>query len=133
MIKISYWNEYDILDIHYEGSYRNWFWLNVDVLTPEYPIFREQIENGLGETQTTFMRWGKQYSFDVYCTEQMVDFLSTITLHTDVWIEFDNGYSGKATDFNAVPEWTKVQSIAKVTCTFTVKSYTINGASAAHC
>lgn len=133
MIKIEYWNSYDILDIHYSGSYRNSFYLNVDLVTPQYPIFREAIEDTYGEQQNQFMRWEKQYSFVYHCTENIVDMLSTITLHDNIWITLDNGYSGKVKDFNIDPAWTAIQSVAKVTCTFIVKSYTINGASASHC
>jgi hypothetical protein len=133
VIKIEYWNDYDILDVHYEGSYHNWFWLNVDMLKPEYPIFREQIEDSYGDAHNTFLKWEKQYSFEVFCTENMVDFISTLTLHTQVWIELDNGYSGKARDFNMEVEWTSIPSVAKVKCIFSVKAYHINGASASHC
>ena len=133
MIKIEYWNSYDIIDCHYEGSYRNRFWLNVDLVTPQYPIIREGNEDGFGELQNQFLRWEKQYTFIVHCLEPTVDMLSTITLHDNVWITLDNGYSGKIKDFNIDPAWTSIINVAKVTCTFTVKSYTINGASASHC
>jgi hypothetical protein len=134
MIKIEYWNSYDILDTHYEESYRNRFWLNVDVVKPEYPIFREATDDSYGDTHNIFLKWEKQYSFDLFCLENTVDFLSTLTLCDNVWITLPTGYSGKVRDFNmGNPEWTAIQSVAKVTCTFTVKAYTINGASASHC
>ena len=133
MIKIEYWNSYDIMDIHYAGSYKNAFYLNVDLVTPTYPILREAVEDAFGDLQNQFLKWEKQYSFVYHCPEHIVDMLSTITMHDNVWITLDNGYSGRVKDFNANPEWTAIQSIAKVTCTFTVKSYTINGASASMC
>jgi hypothetical protein len=133
MIKIEYWNSYDILDCHYEQDYRNRFWLNVDVQRPEYIINREQTEDALMDLHNTFLKWEKQYSFDMYCPEYIADMLSMITLHDNVWVEFDNGYSGKCKDFTATVEWTSINSLAKVSCTFIVKSYTINGASAASC
>lgn len=133
MIKIEYYNDYDIMDIHYAGSYRNRFWLNVDMVKPEYPIFREEVENGLGDTVNLFLKWEKQYSFDVFCTENMVDFLSTLTLHTDIWVELDNGYSGKVRDFSIEIEWTSIPAVAKVTCKFTTKAYTIKGSDSANC
>lgn len=133
MIKIEYWNAYNIMDTYYEGNYRNRFWLNVDLVTPQYPIVREGAENGDGELVNQFLRWEKQYTFVYHCLEYVVDMLSTLTLMTDVWITLDNGYSGKATDFNIDVVWTSVPSVAKVTCTFTVKTYTINGAAASKC
>ena len=133
MLKIEYWNSYNILDCYYATSYRNRFWLDVDLKNPEYPILREQEEDGFGDAHNTFLKWEKQYSFDVFCPENIVDMLSMITLHDNVWITSDKGYSGKCRDFTAVPSWTNIQGLAKVTCTFTVKSYIINGASASNC
>ena len=133
MIKVEYWNAYDILDCHYSGSYRNRFWLDVDLVTPSYPISRDAVELSNGETQNQFLKWEKQYSFVYYCLEHVADMLSTLTLMTDIWITLPSGYSGKAKDFNIDVSWSAIPSVAKVTCTFTVKSYTINGASAANC
>jgi hypothetical protein len=133
MIKIEYWNSYDILDIHYEGSYKNRFWLNVETVKPDYPIYREAVEDSYNDSHNTFLKWEKQYSFELYCMENILDMLSMLTLHDNVWITLENGYSGKVRDFFITIEWTSVKSVAKVTCTFTVKSYIINGASATHC
>ena len=133
MIKIEYWNQYDALDCHYSGSYRNRFWIDVDLVTPSYPVDRQGVERSDGSTQNQFLRWEKQYSFVYHCLEHVADMLSTLTLMTDVWVTLPNGYSGKATDFNIDVAWTAITSVAKITCTFTVKSYVLNGASAANC
>lgn len=133
MVKIEYWNSYDILDIHYEGSFRPFFWLDVDVQKPTYPVTREQFEDAAGDQHNTWLKWEKQYTFDFYCLEHMADFLSTITLHDNVWVTFDNGYSGKCKDFNFDIAWTNINNLGKATITFIVKSYTINGASASQC
>ena len=133
MIKIEYLNSYDILDTHYEESYRNRFWLDVRVQKPEYLITREQTEDSLGDQHNTWLKWEKQYTFDCYTTEHVADMLSMITLHDNVWVEFENGYSGKCRDFTANITWTNLEGLAKVTCTFVVKAYTINGASASSC
>ena len=29
MVKIEYWNSYDIMDVYYEGGFKNRFWLDV--------------------------------------------------------------------------------------------------------
>ena len=63
MIKIEYWNSYDIMDIHYAGSYKNAFYLNVYLVTPTYPILREAVEDSFGDLQNQFLKWEKQYSF----------------------------------------------------------------------
>jgi len=133
MVKIEYWNGYDILDMHYEGSYRNRFWLNVDIIKPEYPVTREQNEDSQGDAHNLWLKWEKQYSFEIYTLEHVVDMLSMITMHDNVWITLENGYSGKVKDFVIDPAWSNIPSVAKVKCSFIVKSYTINGASAAHC
>jgi hypothetical protein len=133
MIKIEYWNGYDILDIHYGENYRNKFWLNVDVIKPEYIIDREQTEDALGDKHNLWLKWEKQYSFDLFCLEHVADMLSMITLHDNVWVTFENGYSGKVRDFIMESTWSNIPSVAKVICKFTVKAYTINGSSAANC
>jgi hypothetical protein len=133
MIKIEYWNSYDILDCHYEGDYKNRFWLDVDVQKPTYLISREQVEDSLGDAHNTWLKWEKQYTFDFFCLEHMADFLSMITMHDNVWVEFENGYSGKCRDFMFDIKWTDVLNVGQATITFVVKSYTINGASASNC
>ena len=133
MIKIEYWNSYDILDCHYEGDYRNRFWLNVDLVTPQYPVFREGSEDSYGDFHNTFLKYEKQYTFVLYCLENVADMLSTLTLCDTVWVTMENGYSGKCRDFSTEIKWSNIKNVAEVTCTFTVKAYRINGASAAHC
>lgn len=133
MVKIEYWNSYDILDTHYTGSYKNRFWLNVIIKKPTYPIYREQFEDSVNDSHNVFLKWEKQYSFDLFATEPVADMISMITLHDNVWITFDNGYSAKCRDFTAEVKWSNIESLAQITCTFTVKSYVINGASASHC
>lgn len=133
MIKLEYWNDYDILDIYYEGGYRNRCWLPVDVQKPEYLVTREQTEDSLGDAHNTWLKWEKQYTFDFFCLEHAADFLSTITLHDQVWVTFDNGYTGKCRDFMFDIKWTDISNLGHATITFVVKSYTINGASASHC
>jgi len=133
MIKIEYWNSYDIIDVHYESGYRSWFWLDVDVKKPEYPIERDAVENSMGETHNTFIKWSKQYKFDVFCLEPLADALTTITLHDQVWITFENGYSAKVKDFIADVSWTEIDNLAKVTVSFVVKSYNVTGSAAAGC
>jgi len=133
MIKIEYYNSYDILDIHYEGGYKNWFWLNVDVKKPNYVITRDAVENSNGESVNTFLKWEKQYSFVVFCLEPLADALTTITMHDNVWITFDNGYTAKAKDFLVDLDWQSIDNVAKVTVTFVTKSYNVNGLMAAGC
>lgn len=122
------------MDVHYEGSYRNRFWLDVDVKRPIYVVDRESFENTLGESVNTFIRWAKQYTFDIYCLEPLADALTTITLHDNVWVTLDNGYSAKVKDFIADVQWTsEIENLAKVTVSFITNSYTVNGQMAAGC
>ena len=82
MVKIEYWNSYNILDVYYEGGYRNRFWLDVDVMKPEYVVDREAFENSIGEQVTTSLKWSKRYTFEMYCTEPLVDALTTLPCTT---------------------------------------------------
>lgn len=133
MIKIEYWNSYDIIDVHYEGDYKNYFWLDVDVKKPNYVVDREANEDSFGDTITTFAKWAKQYTFEVFCLEPLADALSTVTLHNNIWVTLSNGYSAKVKDFLADVEWTEIDNLAKVTVSFVTKTYTISGTSAATC
>lgn len=133
MIKIEYWNSYDIMDVHYEGSYRNRFWLNVDVKKPVYLIEREGYENSASETINTFIKYEKQYNFEVFCTEPLADAISGITLHDNVWITLDNGYSGKVKDFISEVSWQEIENVAKVSVSFVTNQYKVNGKAAAGC
>jgi len=141
MIKIEYWNTYDILDVHYEGGYKNWFWLDVDVMKPTYVVEREANENSLGEAVNVFLKWAKQYTFDVYCLEPLADALTTITLHDNVWVTLydnvwgtlSNGYSAKVKDFIADVQWTEIPNLAKVTVSFVTKTYMVKGSSSESC
>ena len=133
MIKIEYWNSYDILDVHYAGDYKNWFWLDVDVMKPTYVIEREANENSLGDAVNIFLKWAKQYTFDVYCLEPLADALTTITLHDNVWVTLSNGYSAKVKDFIADVQWTEIANLAKVTVSFVTKTYTVKGSDSSSC
>ena len=133
MIKIEYWNSYDILGVHYESGYKNRFWLDVEVKKPQYVVDREAFENSLGESVNTFLKWSKQYQFDVFCLEPLADALTTITLHDNVWVTLDNGYSAKVKDFIANAVWSEVDNVCKVTVTMITNSYTVNGKAAAGC
>jgi len=121
------------MDIHYESGYRNRFWLNVDVMKPTYTIDRDAYENSLGESINTFIKWSKQYTFDIYCLEPLADALTSITLHDQVWITLPNGYSAQCKDFLANVTWTEINNLAKVTVTFITNTYSVNGNSAAGC
>ena len=133
MIKLEWWNSYDILDIYYEGGYKNWIWLNVDIKRPSYPITRETEEDSVGEAHNVFLKWEKQYQFEIHCLEPLADALSAITMHDNVWVTFPSGLSARCKDFMHEISWTEIDNLAKVTCTFITKSYNINGASAAGC
>lgn len=133
MVKIEYWNSYDIIDTYYEGGYKNRLWLDVDVKKPLYPTDRDSYENGFGEQMNTFIRWSKQYSFQIYCLEPLVDALTLITLHDNVWVTLDNGYSAKVKDFIATPTWQSIDNVALVEVTFITNSYTVSGHAAAGC
>lgn len=136
MVKIEYWNTYDILDVHYENGYKNHFWLDVDIKKPTYVVDREAYDNSLGEAVNVFIRWSKQYSFEIYCLEPLADALTTITMHDNVWItlgSFENSYTAKVKDFIADVQWTDIDNLAKVTVTFVVKTYTVSGLQAAGC
>lgn len=121
------------MDVHYESGYRNRFWLNVAVMKPAYVIDRDAYENSLGESVSTFIKWSKQYTFDVFCLEPLADALTSITLHDNVWITLPNGYSSQVKDFIANVAWTEIDNLAKVTITFVTKTYSVNGNSAAGC
>ena len=133
MIKLEWWNSYNILDVYYAGGYKNRIWLNVDVQRPNYPITRETEEDSLGEEHNVFLKWEKQYTFDMYCTEPLADAISAITMHDNVWVTFANGYSARCKDFMSDISWTNINSLAKCTCTFITRSYNISGADAAGC
>lgn len=133
MIKIEYWNSYDIMGVYYGGGYKNRFWLDVDVKKPVYAVEREAYDNSLGESINTFLKWSKQYTFEVFCLEPLADALTTITLHDNVWITLDNGYSAQCKDFLTDVTWTEIDNLAKVVVTFITNSYTVNGKAAAGC
>jgi hypothetical protein len=133
MIKIEYWNSYDILGVHYEGDYKNSFWLNIEVKKPEYIVTREATENSESELINQFLKWEKQYKFDLFCREPLADAISTITLHDNVYVTFDNGYYAKCKDFLSEITWTEIDAVAKITVSFITKSYTVNGSAAAKC
>lgn len=133
MIKIEYYNSYNILDVHYESGYKNWFWLKADVKKPKYVVSRDAYENSNGESITTFVRWEKQYSFEFFCLEPLADAMTTITMHDNVWITFENGYSARVKDFFVAVDWQSIDNIAKVNVTFVTKSFNVNGVMAAGC
>lgn len=133
MVKIEYWNSYDIMGVYYEGGFKNRFWLDVDVKKPTYAVEREAYEDSLGESINTFIRWSKQYTFEIFCLESLADALTTITLHDNIWVTLKNGKSSKVKDFITDVAWTEIDNLVKVTVTFITNSYVVNGHAAAGC
>lgn len=126
MIQVEYWNSNDIIDAHYD-AFRNRFWLQVNVTKPKYPIKVEASENSYGDTTNEYQRWDKQYSFEVWGTETMADFLSLIPLHDNIWITNERGLSTQALNFAVEVDWGESECVAKCTCTFNSKSYSLSG------
>ncbi len=134
MIRIEYWNTYNIIDVSYQNSgYKNRFWLDVDVKKPIYLVEQEAYENGTGDTLPTFLKWSKKYQFEIYCLEPLVDALTAITLHDNVWVMLDNGYESKVKEFTVDPQWTEIDNLCKCTVSFVAFSHIVNGNSATGC
>lgn len=134
MIKIEYWNTYNIIDVAYETTgYKNRFWLDVDVKKPEYAVEQEAYENGNGESIPTFIKWSKKYQFEIYCLEPLVDAITTIPLHDNVYVQLANGYEGKVKEFTVNPTWTEIDNVCKCTVSFVVATHNVNGGKATGC
>lgn len=127
MIKIEYWNTYDIIDTSYQQGYKNRFWLDVDVNKPNYIIEQEAYENSLGDTNPVFTKWSKQYKFEIYCLEPLADALSALPLHDNVWITLSNGYESKVKDITIDVQWTDIDNVCKCIVSFIALSYIVNG------
>ena len=127
-LKIEYTNTYDFLErILYQKGFRQILYLDADVKKPEYPIEEEGVENGEKEFNPTFLKWQKRYQFEVYAPEFLVDALTTLPLHDNVWITFQNDESNLITDIDVDVDWEDLGEtekthgcFAKVTVSFAV-------------
>lgn len=132
MVKLEYWNTFDIMDIHYGEPFHNVIWLPVEIKKPEYIITREAYEDGLGETHNTWLKWEKQYQFNMLCTESLADALSAITMHNNVMIRF-GGIESVCKDFTTETSWQNIDCIASVTATIVTDSYVVSSTDSTNC
>lgn len=133
MVKLEYWNTFDIMDINYSNStFHNLIWLPVQIKKPEYIITREAYEDGLGESHNTWLKWEKQYQFNIMCTESLADALSAITMHNNVAIWF-GGTESMCKDFTTETSWQNIDCIASVTATIVTDSYVVSSTDSTNC
>lgn len=128
LVKIEYSNSSNIGKIVYPVfNYSNWFWIDVDIKKPTYPIRRESEEDDYGNVKHTFQRWDKVYTLELYVTEVMADFLSLIPLHDNIIITFPNGATSRCNDFNVSLTWQNISSVALCVITFSTNYVVLNG------
>ena len=124
-ILLEYSNSHDFGDIAYHNSFINRVYLDADVSKPEYELLEEGIEDADGEFDPTFQKWAKKYSIVFYAQEFLVDALTLMTLHDQVYITLQNGESSQVLDVDVSYKWdADIECWAEVTISF-VTTYVI--------
>lgn len=128
MIKITFSNPKDVAGIFYKGGkgFVGKLYLDADLGKPIYTYEEEGDENTLGDFDRSYARVSKQYTVTTHLQEYMIDALSVIQLHNDIYVVASNGASFKCIDFKiSEPSWSEtVSAFAEVTLTFTVYTET---------
>lgn len=125
LILIQYSNSVDFAEIVYHNTFENKLYLNADVSKPEYELVEEGIENGDGEFSPTFQKWAKKYKIEFYAQEYLVDAVTLMALHDQIYVTLKNEESSKVTDIEVDYEWDgTIECWAKVTITFATEYYT---------
>lgn len=129
MIKITFSNPKDVAGIYYQGAkgFVGKLYLDADLGKPTYTYEEEGDEDTLGNFDRSYARVSKQYTVTTHLQEYMIDALSVIQLHDDIYIVASNGAAFKCIDFKmSEPSWEDtVSAFALVTLTFTVYTETI--------
>lgn len=68
-------------------EYQNKIFLNAGLFKPEYPTVREVEENGQGDETEVFKKWSKTKTIDLVCYEFLVDALSAVFIHDNVFLQ----------------------------------------------
>ena len=122
-ILIEYSNSVDLGGIIYHNGFQPKIYLDADVSKPRYEIEEDGIEDADGQFDPTWQKWAKKYSITFYAEEYLIDALSLMTLHDQVYITLKNGESSLVLDVEMEdPSWdASIECWAEVTISFTTE------------
>ena len=136
-VKIAYDNSTDFPErVLYQEiggqSYSNILYLDVDIKAPEYPVTEDGNENGDKQFIPSFIKWEKRYSFTSYFPEYLVDAITALPLHNDIYLTFKNGDVYKIKDISVEVDWQDLGDVdsvsdcfASLTMTFAIDSIVV--------
>lgn len=95
-IKLEWSNSCDLGGIYYQSGFSNKLYFDTNIGNPSYEEEIEEQYNGDGVLIATFQRLVKNYNFQVYAPEYIIDALKLMQLHDTITITFlDGTYSGE--------------------------------------
>ena len=119
-VKIEYSNSVDMAGVVYHNTFMNRLYLDADVSKPQYVIDEDGIEDADGEFDPTFQKWAKKYSITFYAQEFLVDALTLMTLHDQIYVTLKNEESSQVLDVEIEYTWdSDIECWAEVVLTFT--------------
>ena len=121
-VKIEYSNSVDLGDIMYHNSFRNRIYIDADVSKPEYEIEEDGIEDADGEFDPTLQKWAKKYTLTFYAQEFLVDALTLMAIHDQIYVTLKNDESSQVLDVEVDYTWDgTIECWAEVVIKFTTE------------
>ncbi len=87
MLKIEFWDDKNILDIRYTDGFKQFLYLDAILSHPEYPLDEEGKQDVEGIFNAEWQRWRKTFHFDFVAPEYLVDAITTMAIHDNVYID----------------------------------------------
>lgn len=122
-LKITWSNSCDIANFYYSNpdqDYSNKIILSADLAPAEYPTQIEGSEDGESVFFPDFMRVAKEWRFEVFVPEFVVDLIAVISIHDRIFISTYEGYTARMQNFAFAPDSNIINGFRKVEVSFTV-------------
>lgn len=116
-IKIEFWNSCN-LDIYYQNGFTQWFYLDSDLIAPDYELDQEGYEDGDQEFVPTFQKVKKKYNVEVILPEYLVHALTLMQLHDNIYVTRKTGETVKLIDVSVTHEI--IQCYYRVNISFSI-------------
>ena len=128
LLKISWWNDYDLGDILYQDGFRNVIYLDVEVEKPEYNTTIESDLNGDNVEISKFRKWEKVYKFEFWGQEDLVDAFTLMQIHDNIEVTLQSGdvIQVLKNSLKAEPAWEQIGCLAKISVSF-AEDYIVAG------
>lgn len=122
-LKLTWGNSCDIAGFYYsdpDADFNHKLILEADLSPSEWLTTSAGSEDGEGVFYPDYQRAAKEWRFEVFAPEYIVDAIALLPLHNAVFIETYDGYRAKMENIGYAPDADVIDGFRKVVVSFTV-------------